>query len=247
MPMSAASARDVAADQLGGWRFALRGELRALPRLLRNDERVVSVATGTVGNWKGRLFVATDSRLLMVCKPTLRQPRCIELPYDQVRVRDATRKGTTLDVRVVAGGELQSWHLIPAERGEQFLRALAEQGEAGASTIQPGAEGARPTISGAGVALLPNLAALAVVLLYLVGTVPLEPALIGFVGLGLVSAVVEWRRGARPLQIVLTVLTAVAVALFVFGVVPFGLGLLLAFGALAAEFSVRRRDAAAQA
>jgi hypothetical protein len=126
---SAASGREVAADQLGGWRFGARGELRALPRLLRGDERVLGMALGTIGTWSCRLFVATDSRLLLVSKPKLRRARCTEYPYEEIQVSNAIPTGGVCELRLVASGERQTWHLMSAERGERFARLLAARSE----------------------------------------------------------------------------------------------------------------------
>ena len=57
--MNVAAADQIATEQLGGWRFGTRGELRALARLLHPGEQVLGMALGTIGNWSGRLFVAT--------------------------------------------------------------------------------------------------------------------------------------------------------------------------------------------
>jgi hypothetical protein len=119
----------MAADQLGGWRFGARGELRALPRLLGSEERVLGMALGWIGNWHGRLFVATDSRLLLVSKPTLRHARCTEIPYEEIEVSHAVPREGVCELCVVASGERQSWHLVPAERGERFSRLLAERNQ----------------------------------------------------------------------------------------------------------------------
>jgi Bacterial PH domain len=143
--VTVASGREVAADQLGGWRFGARGELRALPRLLRSDERVLGMALGSIGNWSCRLFVATDSRLLLVSKPTLRRARCTELPYERIQVSHAVPNGGVCELRLVASGERQTWHLMPAERGERFARLLADRSEPPAPrSSRPDRAGGRP-------------------------------------------------------------------------------------------------------
>ncbi len=77
--------------------------------------------------------------------------------------------------------------------------------------------------------------------LFFTGVLPRDPALLAFLALAVVLAVVEWRAGVPRLQIALGVVTAVAVALFVFEILPFGAGALLAGAAIAAEIGVRRR------
>jgi Bacterial PH domain len=139
MPVKAPSGREVAGDQLGGWRFGARGELRALPRLLRSDERVLGMALGTIGNWSCRLFVATDNRLLLVSKPTLRGARCTEIPYEEIEVSRAVPTGAGCELRLVASGERQTWHLMSAERGERFARLLAGRSEPAAPPLTPSA------------------------------------------------------------------------------------------------------------
>jgi hypothetical protein len=90
---------------------------------------VLGMALGRIGNWHGRLFVATDSRLLLVSKPTLRRARCTEIAYEEIQVGRAVPTESGCELRLSASGERQSWHLVPAERGERFARLLAERGQ----------------------------------------------------------------------------------------------------------------------
>ena len=126
--VSATTERELPADQLGRWRFAVRGELRALPRLLRGDEPVLTMALGSIGLWKGRLFVATPSRLLLVGKAPLRPVQCTEIPYPRIRVLGAASEGGLLRVSVAARSEQQTWYLKPAGSGECLLRLITEGG-----------------------------------------------------------------------------------------------------------------------
>jgi hypothetical protein len=119
----------VAADQLGGWRLGASGELRALSRLLGSDERVLGMALGSIATLSCRLFVARDRRLLLVSKPALRRARCTEIPYERIQVSRVVPTGGVCELHLVASGERQTWHLMPADRGERFARLLAERSE----------------------------------------------------------------------------------------------------------------------
>jgi len=93
------------------------------------------MALGCIGNWHGRLFVATDSRLLLVSKPTLRRARCTEIPYEELEVSHAVPQGGFCELCVVASGERQTWHLTSAERGERLARLLAGRSEPAAPPL----------------------------------------------------------------------------------------------------------------
>lgn len=131
----ARDAREMAADELGSWRLGARGELRALPRLLRSGERVLGMALGCIGNWSGRLLVATDSRLLLVSKPALRRARCTEIPYERIQISHAVPNGGACELRLSVSGERQTWQLMSAESGERFARLLAERSQPAAAPL----------------------------------------------------------------------------------------------------------------
>jgi hypothetical protein len=95
------------------------------------------MALACIGNWSGRLLVATDSRLLLVSKPTLRRARCTEIPYERIQVSHAVPQGGYCELRLVASGEQQTWYLMSAERGERFARLLAERSEPAAPRLTP--------------------------------------------------------------------------------------------------------------
>ena len=83
--VDASVVKAIAIDQLGGWRHSTRGELRALPRFLDPGERVIRLAVGSIGAWRGRMVVATDRRLLIVSKWYLRRARCVDIPDERIR------------------------------------------------------------------------------------------------------------------------------------------------------------------
>ena len=241
--MSAGLGHETGAEQLGGWRLGARGELRALPGLLGSEEQVLGMVVGSVGTWRGRLFVATDSRVLLLSKSPLRRARCTDFPYEHIQVSQAAPDAGGLKLSVVASGERQSWNLLSAERAERFMRLVAERSEVNGARTAPAVSACTPT-SRPGLRLLLNLAALAVVVLFFAGVLPRDAALVAFLGLALVLALVESRAGTPTLQIALGIATAVAVALFVFEVLPFGLGALVAAAAIGAEIAFRRRGEA---
>jgi PH (Pleckstrin Homology) domain-containing protein len=251
--MSATVGAESGAEHLGGWRLGARAELRALPRLLASDEKVLAMVLGSVGSLRGRLFVATDSRVLLVSKLPLRRVLCTAFPYERIQVSQAAPEPAGWKLDVLASGRPQTWHLFSAERAERFVRLLAERSQAQGLTTEPAGSalnggttdpavgGACATTSGAGLRLVLNVAALAVVVLFFTCVLPRTPALIAFLGLALMLAVLEWRASTPALQIALGIATAVAVALFVFEVLPFGAGALLAAAAIAADIGFRRR------
>jgi hypothetical protein len=247
--MKVAVGHQTGADQLGRWRFGARGELRALPRFVRRDEPVVAMALGSVGAWKGRLFVATPDRLLLVSKHLLRPARCTEIPYPRIQVSGAESHGGGLRVSVVARSEQQTWYLYPARSAERLVQLIGEHGQTDGTT-EPARAGitqsavSEACTSGPGTALraLLNLAALAVIVLYFIDVVARDPALAAFLALSGILAVAEWRASTAPLQIALGATAALAVALFVFEVLPFALGALVAGAGIAAEIAFRRRS-----
>jgi hypothetical protein len=206
------------------------------------------MALGSVGTWKGRLFVATPGRLLLVSKHALRPARCTEIPYPLIQVFNAASQGGGLRVSLVARSEQQTWYLYPAGSAERLVRHISEQGQTD-GTERAHAGMARFSVGeacaggpGAGLRVLVNVAALAVVVLYFIDVLARDPALAAFLALSAGLAVVEWRASTRPLQIALGVAVAVAVALFVFEVLPFGLGAFVAGAAIAADIAFRRRS-----
>lgn len=199
------------------------------------------MALGSVGNWRGRLFVATDSRVIVVQKPLFRPARPTDVPYAAIRGSEAAPRAGAWQLRLNAAGERQTWNLQPADCAERFVRLVAERSAAGQSAIQPSVDSACTSTRCTPLSLPINLAALTVVVLFFTGVLPQDPALLAFLALAAVLAVVEWRAGVPMLQIALGVVTAVAVALFVFELLPFGAGALLAGAAIAAEIGVRRR------
>jgi Bacterial PH domain len=239
--MGAGVGRKTGVEQLGGYRFGARGELRALPRLLRGEEQVLGMVLGSVGNWRGRLFVATDSRVLLVSKLPLRRVRCTDFPYEGIQVSDAAPEPGGMKLSVVVSGEPQTWNLVSAERAERFIRVINERGRVNGDTTEQAAGGASTQPPAPVLRLLLNLVGLAVVVLFFVDVLPRDPALVAFLGTALVLALVESRAATPALQIGLGIVTAVAVALFVFEILPFGVGALIAAAAIAAEIAVRRR------
>ena len=239
--MNVAIGHDLAIEQLGGWRFGARGELRALARLLGPGEQVRSMALGSIGNWRGRLFVATDSRVLVVHKPVFRPARSTDVPYGVIRDLQAAPQASGWRLDLDASGQRQTWKLHPADCAERFVRRVAERSAAQQPAIQPVVASTCPSTRFTPMSLPINLAALTVVVLFFTGVLPRDPALLAFLALAVVLAVVEWRAGVPTLQIALGVVTAVAVALFVFELLPFGAGALLAGAAIAAEIGARRR------
>ncbi len=202
---------------------------------------MLGMVLGRIGNWRGRLFVATDSRLLLVAKSPLRRARCTEIPYERIQVIHAAPKAGSWELRLMASGEPQTWNLMSAEGGERFARLVADRSQAGADTIEPAVGTACGTTPAGGGRLLLNVAGLAVVVLYVAGVLPREPALLGFFTLAVLLAVLEWRARTPGLQIALGVATAGAIGLFVFEILPFAAGALLATAAIAAEIAFRRR------
>ena len=245
--MNAAAGDRVAAEQLGGWRFGTRGEIRALARLLHSGEQVLGMAVGTVGNWRGRLFVATDSRVLVVHKPLLRGARFTEIPYDAIEVLHAAPTAGAWRLSVHASGNPETWNLQPAECAERFLGIVTERRAPGQSAIEPAVGSTCASTPRTALSLPLNLAALTVIVLFFTGVLPRDPALVAFLALAVVLAVLEWRASTSTAQIALGIATAVAVALFVFELVPFGAGALLAGAAIAAETGFRRRSEPATA
>jgi hypothetical protein len=78
-----------AVEQLGWWRWAVRGELRALPTVLEPQERVECMVAGSITWSTGELLVATDRRLLLVRNAWWRSMRCGAIAYhdiDELRV-----------------------------------------------------------------------------------------------------------------------------------------------------------------
>jgi hypothetical protein len=90
---------------------------------------MLGMTLGCTGNWRARLLVATDCRLPLSSKPTLPLAGCTEIPYDEVQVSDGVPTGRGCELRLVASGKRQPWHLMFAERGERCARLLAEQSE----------------------------------------------------------------------------------------------------------------------
>jgi hypothetical protein len=135
--MSGAVGRTTGVEQLGGWRFGARAELRALPRLLGSEEHVLGMVLGSVGNLKGRLFVATESRVLLVSKIPLVRARCTELPYERIQISQAAPDFGGWKLSVVAAGERQTWNLFAAERAERFVQLVRERSQASGGTTEP--------------------------------------------------------------------------------------------------------------
>jgi Bacterial PH domain len=239
--VNVAVGHETAIEQLGGWRFGARGELRAVARLLGPGEQVLGMALGSIGNWRGRLFVATDSRVLLVHKPVFRPARFTDVPYGLIRDLQAAPQAGGWRIDLDASGQRQSWNLHPADCAERLVRLVADRSAAEQPAAQPAVGGTCASTRFTPVSLPVNLGALAVVVLFFTGVLPRDPALLAFLALAVVLAVVEWRAGVPTLQIALGVVTAVAVALFVFELLPFGAGALLAGTAVAAEIGVRRR------
>ena len=100
----------IAADKLGAWRFTVGSELRALPELLAAEERVSSMAVGSLGGLRGRLIVVTDRRLLLIHRWWLRPARVEEFGYEElesVRVCEQPRSGKLLLVASETGLSLE--------------------------------------------------------------------------------------------------------------------------------------------
>jgi hypothetical protein len=239
--VTAAAADQMATEQLGGWRLGARGELRALARLLRPGEQVLGVALGTIGNWRGRLFVATESRVLVVHKPALRGARFTEIPYEAIELLHAAPKAGVWRLSLHAFGHPQAWNLQTVERAKRFLGIVAERSAAEQSTIESAVDTTCASTPRTALSLPLDLAALTVIVLFISSVLPREPALVAFLMLAAVLAVLEWRTGTPTLQIALSVVTTVAVAGFVFELLPFGAGALLAGAAIATGTGFRRR------
>jgi hypothetical protein len=247
MAVNVAVGHETAIEQLGGWRLGARGELRALARILGPGEQVLGMALGSIGNWRGRLFVATDSRVLLVHKPVFRRARSTDVPYGVVRDLQAAPQAGGWRLDLDASGQRQTWKLHPAACAERFVRRVAERSAAEQPAIQPLVGSTCMSTRFTHVSLPVNLAALTVVVLFFTGVLPRDPALLAFLAMAVVLAVVEWRTGVPMLQVALGLVTAVAVALFVFELLPFGAGALLAGAAIAAEIGARRRAVRATA
>jgi len=242
--MDAAAINEIAAEKLGGWRLGTRGETRSLPPFLHAEERVVSMAVGTLGTWKGRLLVATDRRLLLVSKLPLRPARCEAIPYERIRSLSATPKGGACELRLDVSGEPRTVNVIPAERGDEFARLLSGPSAAENVSIEPSssptsATRASPPLAPLRLPLL--LATWVPLVLFWADVLARDPALVVFLALAAAATIVDWRAGAPWAQIALGFATSVALALFVFDVLPFLPGLLVAVAAFSAEIGYRRR------
>ena len=141
--MNSAAIRRIAAEKLGGWRMGMRGELRALPRLLEPRERVVTMGLGTLEKRKGRLCVATDRRLLLVSKWPLRPVRCESISLEGIRSLRLTPKdvGGELSLETVEGPVRVE--ILNSQRAEEIAQALSGHADRGrvASEHPPDAAG----------------------------------------------------------------------------------------------------------
>ena len=240
--MNRAAISEIAAEKLGGWRLGVRGELRSLPRFLHAGERVVSMALGSLGHWRGRLLVATDRRLLLVNKCPLCPARCEEIPYERIRSLSATPKGGGCALSLDVSGETVTVQVISAERGDELARLLSGPGMLDNVSIER-SSGATCASSPLAALRLPLvLAAWVPLVLFWADVLTRDPALVAFLALAVAATIVEWRAGAPTPQIALGLAVLVAVALFIFEVLPFLPGLLVAVAALSAEISYRRRS-----
>jgi Bacterial PH domain len=244
-PGVSAQRHELPTEPLGGWRFAVRGQLRAMGRFLEGGEEVLGMVAGCVG-WKDRLFVATDRRVLLVAKPLLRRAHFTEIPYERIRHIEAAPQAGRWEC-VLATGERETWNLMPAASGEQFVRLVAERSPARVAPIGPAISTACATTPGAAARLPLSLAGLAVIVLYLAGALPRDPALVAYGGLALALAVVDWRARTPVLQIAVSLAAEAAVGLFVFEIVPLGVGALLALAAIGADIGLRQRGKRASA
>ena len=117
----------LARDKIGFLRHGVRGELRGLAKNLGSGELVLSMGLAAAG-WKGRLIVATDRRVLLLSKWPLRPIRCDELPYEQltsVSVDETSQSKVALVL--TAGGEAQSWQILPPALAAELAKLAGER------------------------------------------------------------------------------------------------------------------------
>jgi len=243
--MDTAAISEIAAEKLGRWRLTARGELGSLPRFLHAGERVVSMALGGLGMWRGRLLVATDRRLLLVHKHSLRPARCEAIPYERIRSVDATPKGGGwCELSLAVSGETVTVQVMSAERGFELALLLSGPAVAENASIERSSSASAAACESsprAPLRLPLVLASWVPVVLFWADVLARDPALVLFLALAAAATIFEWRAGAPGTQIALGLGASVALALFVFDVLPFLLGLLVAVAAFGAEISYRRR------
>ncbi|MBC7100921.1 MAG: PH domain-containing protein [Methanobacteriales archaeon] len=97
------------------WIFGHRHDIRALPEILRDDEKVERMATGFYEGGTG-VIVATDQRILFVDKGRLFGLRVEEFPYDAITSVRYKKGLFTGSIKIYSGGnEAKIENVLPNE------------------------------------------------------------------------------------------------------------------------------------
>lgn len=144
--MLAESLTLAAGNELGRWRWCVRGELRALQRLLAPDESVECMIGGSTSWLTDALMVATNRRVLFVSCARRRLTRSVIVAYDDIAEIHVGSGRLGASVVVVSDAVRLTLMAYEDDWAERFADAMAARTNVpvtrGALISQPRGDGA---------------------------------------------------------------------------------------------------------